>query len=70
MEHICVSNGGRPPVSTYKQALAWLVVYGSVEKWIFDGAASLPPEARLVCDIFWISEAHLRRDVAKVWGAL
>lgn len=59
------SRGDLEPVSTYREALGWLIKYAPV-------APDLPLNlaARLVCDLFWISEKHLRRDLAKLSGGL
>lgn len=60
-------RGDREPASTYDDALRWLFTYSSVEEWAFDPAATLPLEARLVADMFWVSDAHLLRDLRKIW---
>lgn len=64
------SDAGREPVSSYVQALGWLFSYGRAYEWLFDEQSTLPPEARLVCDIFWLNESNLRRDLKKLWGAV
>lgn len=58
----------RGPVSTYSDALAWLFTYASVEDWLFDNEAELPNEAKLVCDMFWVRQADLIRDLRKSWN--
>lgn len=58
----------RNPVSTYEQAIAWLFTHSRVEDWLFDAEASLPPEAALVCDMFWIRSSDLIRDLRKAWN--
>ncbi len=54
----------RAPVSTYDQALWWLI-----GQWAGNGQTlvpdELPPEALLVADMFWVTERQLRADLAK-----
>lgn len=61
-------NQNRPPVSTYSDALAWLFTHSNVEDQAFDPEQDLPREAKLVCDMFWIKEADLIRDLRKTWN--
>lgn len=58
----------RNPVSTYEQAKAWLFTHSRVEDWLFDAEADLPPEAALVCDMFWVRSVDLIRDLRKEWN--
>lgn len=56
------------PVSTYEDACWWLI-----QEWVdnFDvikGDSGLPPEGRLVAQIFWVSEQELRRDLRRMWA--
>ena len=55
------------PVQTYERACAWLWTYSHPDQWAFEPGAPLPPEARLVCDTWWISPDHLRRDMRRQW---
>lgn len=55
----------RLPVSTYEQALwALLSNYGALD-WADNPDQPLPPEARIVADIFWINESKVREDLRK-----
>lgn len=59
------------PVATYAQAKVWLWRHSKPEDWLFDPDADLPPEARLVCDMFWVNPDALLRDMRRLWdGAL
>lgn len=58
----------REPVSTYGQAKAWLFQHSDFENWLFEPEGDLPPEARLVCDMFWVKAADLVRDMRKIWN--
>lgn len=58
----------REPVSNYGQAVSWLFTHSDVAEWAFDPEAHFPKEARLVCDIFWVSESQLLKDVRKIWN--
>lgn len=58
----------REPVSTYSDALRWLFTHASVEEWAFGEQAELPLVAKLVCDMFWLREADLIRDLRKLWN--
>ncbi|MDZ4393448.1 hypothetical protein [Cypionkella sp.] len=60
----------REPVSTYEQALMWLVKFWGNDWKIFLGANRLPPEAMLIADMFWVSETMLRADITKECRAL
>ena len=55
------------PVSDIADARRWLWTYSKVEDWLWScerpGEVVLPLEAKLVCDIFWISPAKLVRDL-------
>lgn len=58
------------PVSSIDEAISWLFTYSHVEDWLFDDV-DLPIEARLVCDIYWLSPVHLRRKMRDIWhGAM
>lgn len=55
----------RAPVSTYDQAVKWLVrEYDFIEKPLALDE-SLPEAAVLVCDLFWVTEHQLRNDILK-----
>lgn len=60
-------TSGPQPVSTYDQAKSWLWTYSSPEEWMHDPQVSLPREAVLVCDVFWVSPDKLRADMRKLW---
>lgn len=55
-------------VSSYEEAQAWLWGHSRVEEWLFDPDAVLPPEAMLVCAVYWVSPAQLSRDLRKTWN--
>ncbi|WP_323717588.1 hypothetical protein [Paracoccus aminovorans] len=61
-------DGMRHSVSTYEEAKRWLFTFSRVEEWIFDKEASLPPEALLVCDAFWVNASTLVRDLRNEWS--
>lgn len=63
------SDAARQSVTTYEEAKAWLWRFSRVEEWIFDREASLPPEALLVCDMFWVNASTLTRDLRTEWNA-
>lgn len=50
----------RGPVSTYEQALMWLVRLWADDWATKLDAPQLPPEAQLVADMFWATEVSLR----------
>lgn len=53
----------RPPVSTYEQAVMWLVqAYRLYERPLADREPMMPA-GLLVCDLFWITEKNLRADL-------
>lgn len=58
---------GPEPVETYERARGWLFQFSRVEEWAFEAEPVLPLEARLVCDVFWISEQQLVRDLRADW---
>lgn len=60
------SEKDRAPVSTYEQAIMWLVTFWGGDWKIFLGADTLPPEAKLVCDMFWVTEVQLRYRLDKI----
>ena len=56
----------RPPVSTIDQAVWWLVGNSLAIADFIDGELSvddMPPEACLVCDVFWVTRETLRRKL-------
>lgn len=63
-----LGDAARGPVSSYADAKAWLFTYSAVGEWLFDPEAELPREAKLVCDMFWVREADLVRDLRKLWN--
>lgn len=52
-------------VDSYEEALSWLWQFSRPAEWM--DAETLPLEAKLICAIYWRSEDHLRRDLAKQW---
>lgn len=64
---MCVTDHNSP-VATYDDAQAWLWRFSKVEEWLFDPDVELPPEARLVCAVYWIDEQKLLRDLRKAWN--
>lgn len=56
----------RDPVGTYEQALNWLVKHWGADWRVFLGADNLPPEARLVADMYWVTDAQLRHHVTRL----
>lgn len=60
----------RLPASTYEQAI-WKLLsdFGGLD-WADDPTQPLPPEARIVADIFWVNEAQLRKDAFKAARSL
>lgn len=55
------------PVEDVDGARRWLWTYGKVHEWLDADPSDLPPVARLVCDVFWISPEHLLRDLRADW---
>lgn len=58
----------REPVSTYEQAVWWLVGEWINNPAFLDDGEPLPAEGRFACEMFWVSQAQLRKDVRKAWG--
>lgn len=58
------------PVSTYEQALWWLIqnVPEPEMKAVLYDKAPLPLVVRLVCDTFWITPNQTRLHLKKLWG--
>lgn len=56
----------RPPVSTYEQAIWWLVQHLPNDQLDF-GINGLPLAAHLVADMFWTTHAQVARDFAKAY---
>jgi hypothetical protein len=56
----------RSPVSTYGDALMWLVRFWADDWQLFLNADKLPPEALFLIDTFWCNESTFRRDVSKI----
>lgn len=56
----------RGPVSTYGDALMWLVRFWADDWQLFLNADKLPPEALFLIDTFWCNESTFRRDVSKI----
>lgn len=54
-------------VSSYDEAKQWLWRHSRVADWI-EGDNPLPPEALLICAIYWVSPSHLVRDLRKTWS--
>lgn len=57
----------REPISTYEQALWWLIGEWINHPDFLADDAALPPEGRLACEIFWVSEAQLKADIKRRW---
>lgn len=57
----------RAPVSTYEQAIWWLIGEWVNHPDFLRDDGPLPPEGRLACDMFWVTERQLRADVIKRW---
>ena len=53
----------RPPVSTYDQALQWLMRGYNLGEKPFTDFEALPDAAYLVQDMFWVTERQLRLDL-------
>lgn len=61
-------EASREPIATYQQAVYTLLsVYGAYE-WLYDPDKDMPPVAKIVCDIYWVNESTLRRDLQRAWG--
>lgn len=60
-------NPAHEPVSDYGGALRWLVTHERVEEWAFDANIQPPKSALLVCDMFWLTIAQLRRDLVRLY---
>lgn len=63
-----IGEAARGPVSTYSDALQWLITYSQIEEWLFDGEAEAPKEVRLVSDMFWLGEGTVIRDLRRLWN--
>lgn len=63
-----LDDTGRFPVSDYDSALRWLWTYSRVADWLDGGEDYMPPEAVLICDLFWINRAQLLRDLREDWN--
>lgn len=55
----------REPVSDYKSALCCVVAHLIREGRTVDLMGPLPFEAKLIADIFWISDTTVRRDLRR-----
>lgn len=55
------------PVSTFADALRWLVVNASPEEWIWAEDAEIPDVAVLICDMFWCQPSDLCRALRKLY---
>lgn len=62
-----IARADRQPVSTYEQALWWLIQEWVDNLDVLQGQVDLPPEGRLVSEIFWVSHDTLRKDLRKCW---
>lgn len=56
----------REPVSSLADALRWLITYDQPEQWMAANV-ELPPVAKLVCDMFWITDDELRAELRKLY---
>lgn len=63
-------SADRPPVSTYEQAVWWLVCHSRAVSDFIENSLSLddmPLEAVLVCDLFWVTREQLRVRLCKAF---
>lgn len=63
-------DAGRAPVSTFDQAVWWLVCHSTpVADFIAHnhGLDAMPLEAVLVCDLFWCTREQLRVRLVKAF---
>lgn len=61
-------DGSRPPVSTFDQALWWLIGHSPAVVEFIETNGSLdqmPLEAVLVCDLFWVTKDQLRLKLVR-----
>lgn len=60
----------RPPVSTFEQAIWWLVGHSQAcADFISDHQTidRMPLEAVLVCDMFWVTKEQLRAKLVRAF---
>lgn len=58
------------PVSTVEQAVWWLVCHSTAVADFIEGNMSLdamPPEAVLVCDMFWLTRVNLHTKLVRAF---
>lgn len=63
-------SADRPPVSTFEQAVWWLVCHSAAVADFVEYNKSLddmPLEAVLVCDLFWCTREQLRVRLVKAF---
>lgn len=56
-------------VETFAEAARWLFLNVPAARMqaVIDEGAPLPSAARLICDIHWINEDALRRELTRFW---
>lgn len=63
-------SSDKPPISTYEQAILWLVSEWVGRPEMLAEWVPMPPEGRLVAQLFWVTEKTVRADVHKHWRDL
>ncbi len=63
--HMLGPRADRPPVSSYQEAVWWLVNSYRMALEPLAANEPLPDAAVLVLDMFWITEGTLRADIRK-----
>lgn len=60
---------GAISVQTFGEAVRWLFLNVPAARMqaVIDDGAPLPSAARLICDIYWLNEGALRRELARFW---
>jgi hypothetical protein len=61
------------PVQTLEQVVWWLVAHSTATSDFIDANHSvdnMPPEAVLVCDLFWLTRENLRQKLVNAFRSL